>query len=336
MSLQQKKNGAFRTLAGLKYMDSQEIGSIMAYAGASVPVGYLSCDGQEVSKATYSGLYAIIGDTWGTATSTDNFKLPNLNNGSFLEGGVAGTYKDAGLPNIKGSSNYVLGTKNASNTGAIKLTNSPYDVVTSAAGSGDTRNFTTLSFNASDSNSIYSDSITTVQPKSACVKYCIRYMKTTNTILTLNEIKTAMVDMLYPVNSRYVQLDGMPEPTTFGGTWEVDTTYNGKALWVDSTQALGTSISAELPNIKGWISSCAGYGANAHLGAIQEGWIGSHRYSEVGSGTNIGNTTYTFSADLGQVNADGSTYVAQADSVYKNGGKVQPPAITCKVWKRTA
>lgn len=52
-------------------------GIISGFAGSTVPSGWLLCNGQEVSKTTYSKLYNVIGDLWGTATDTTKFKLPN-------------------------------------------------------------------------------------------------------------------------------------------------------------------------------------------------------------------------------------------------------------------
>lgn len=54
------------------------IGEIKAYAGLSIPDGWLECDGSEVSKTKYPNLYVAIGDLWGVPNSSSNFKLPNL------------------------------------------------------------------------------------------------------------------------------------------------------------------------------------------------------------------------------------------------------------------
>lgn len=53
-------------------------GEIGIIANNNIPNGWLLCDGTEVSKTTYSKLYAVIGDAWGTATDTTKFKLPDL------------------------------------------------------------------------------------------------------------------------------------------------------------------------------------------------------------------------------------------------------------------
>lgn len=54
------------------------IGVIMPYAGASAPTGYLFCDGDAVSRATYSDLFGIIGVTYGAGDGSTTFALPDL------------------------------------------------------------------------------------------------------------------------------------------------------------------------------------------------------------------------------------------------------------------
>jgi microcystin-dependent protein len=51
---------------------------IMPYAGASAPTGYLFCDGDAVSRATYSDLFGIIGVTYGAGDGSTTFALPDL------------------------------------------------------------------------------------------------------------------------------------------------------------------------------------------------------------------------------------------------------------------
>jgi len=57
------------------------IGTILPYAGASAPYGYLFCDGSEQEIAKYLDLYNIIGNTYGTPFRGQNgltFVLPDL------------------------------------------------------------------------------------------------------------------------------------------------------------------------------------------------------------------------------------------------------------------
>lgn len=81
-------------------------GTLIHYAGRTVPSGWLIANGANVSRKDYAALFAAIGTTYGAGDGSTTFGLPNLN-GRFLEGTTStsevGTYKSAGLPNITGS-----------------------------------------------------------------------------------------------------------------------------------------------------------------------------------------------------------------------------------------
>ena len=72
-------------------------GGIVAYGGAAAPSGYLLCDGRAVSRATYSGLFAAIGTTWGGGNGATTFNLPDLRS-RVLAGAGAGL--GAGLDSV--------------------------------------------------------------------------------------------------------------------------------------------------------------------------------------------------------------------------------------------
>lgn len=57
------------------------IGAVVPYAGSStaLPEGWLLCNGAGVSRTTYANLFAIIGTTYGSP-STSTFALPDLEN----------------------------------------------------------------------------------------------------------------------------------------------------------------------------------------------------------------------------------------------------------------
>ncbi|NDB68721.1 MAG: tail fiber protein [Methylocystaceae bacterium] len=81
-----------------QYVDAAgPAGAIMAFAGTSVPSGWLACQGQAVSQTTYAALYAAIGATWNTGgEGAGNFRLPDLR-GMFLRGtGTNGTGSSSG------------------------------------------------------------------------------------------------------------------------------------------------------------------------------------------------------------------------------------------------
>jgi len=67
-----------RGIAGATIPPAMPAGTVMPYAGASAPTGYLLCDGSAVSRSTYSALYAIIGTTYGAGDGSTTFNLPNL------------------------------------------------------------------------------------------------------------------------------------------------------------------------------------------------------------------------------------------------------------------
>lgn len=53
------------------------IGTIIAFAGNSVPSGYLECTGAVISRTTYSNLYTAIGTAWGAGDGSTTFKIPD-------------------------------------------------------------------------------------------------------------------------------------------------------------------------------------------------------------------------------------------------------------------
>lgn len=71
-------------------------GSIVMFAGSTVPQGWSACDGSQLAQATYPELFAAIGTTWATCTNPLNgsaysapaggfFRLPDLS-GAFVRG----------------------------------------------------------------------------------------------------------------------------------------------------------------------------------------------------------------------------------------------------------
>lgn len=59
-------------------MSSLPIGTILIYSLTGAPTNYLLCNGSSYSRTgTYSSLYAVIGTTYGSTSST-TFKVPNF------------------------------------------------------------------------------------------------------------------------------------------------------------------------------------------------------------------------------------------------------------------
>lgn len=56
---------------------SVPIGVVVDFWGTALPDGFLLCGGQEVSRATYADLFAVIGTTAGPGNGTTTFNLPD-------------------------------------------------------------------------------------------------------------------------------------------------------------------------------------------------------------------------------------------------------------------
>ena len=141
-------------------------GTIIQFAGKTIPDGYLSCNGALVSRTQFADLFAAIGTTWGTGDGKTTFKLPNMHH-RFLEGTTTtsevGTYVEAGLPNISGT----LAASWLSGTGAFKKTGD------GNCSEGQLWGSNKADFSASRSSAIYSSS-STVQPAAVRSFFCIK------------------------------------------------------------------------------------------------------------------------------------------------------------------
>jgi microcystin-dependent protein len=58
--------------------NTNPVGTITMYAGASSPPNYLMCDGAAVSRTTYAALFVIIGTTYGAGDGSTTFNLPDM------------------------------------------------------------------------------------------------------------------------------------------------------------------------------------------------------------------------------------------------------------------
>ena len=207
------------------------IGTILSYSAAIPPVGFLVCDGSEVSKSTYADLYSVIGDLYGECTDTTKFKLPDLRD-KFVQGanGNLGTSKEAGLPDLSGQVGYIKSIGDGSywqginiNTGVFKssqqtVRTSPTPA-TAAESTSHSQPPSTVVFKASDSNPIYGNS-DTVQPPSVCLTFIIKALKvsdkysdTPKDIYSTDEVVTDKVWMGKPVYRKVVDCGALPDTT---------------------------------------------------------------------------------------------------------------------------
>ena len=107
-----KLSGALPALDGssLTGIEGVNTGIIVPWSSASVPTGFLECNGAAVSRSTYSGLFAVVGTTYGSGDGSSTFNLPDLqdnvcvgksNNKSLASTGGANTVQSTG--NVGGS-----------------------------------------------------------------------------------------------------------------------------------------------------------------------------------------------------------------------------------------
>ena len=214
------------------------VGTIIAWIGntSNTPDGYLVCDGSEVSQTDYPELYSVIGDKFGTSSEEGKFKLPNLVDGTYLQGNMnSGKYMDAGLPSISGK---LTGTTNRAgehthaytkiNTYSPEVKNSGkkdlmiYSVSSSAATGSAGNHSHTINCDFSVEGGVYGKS-DTVTPKSMTVIYLI-CSKVIDTNGNTNNDLNSVFDLIYPVGSIYLDannLDTCPmESVITGSSWQ--------------------------------------------------------------------------------------------------------------------
>ena len=159
-------------------MNAIPVGTILPFAGNSIPSGFLACNGAAVSRTTYAALFSAIGTTYGSGNGSSTFNLPNVESNKFLQGNsTPGTVKTAGLPNIKGvayaASGYGFFRKDSGgNRSGAFIKGAAANNLEGGGYSNISTNY--LGFDASASNSIYGAS-NTVQPPAVTVRFIIKY-----------------------------------------------------------------------------------------------------------------------------------------------------------------
>ena len=152
---------------------------IFCLNGESLNSNEIWLEGAEVSKAAYAELYAVYGDTYGEASSPDNFVLPDFRNRSIWGSSDATFgYQSAALPNITGGfGNLLYGNPNgraiiASASGCFSLGGNTKPSIESSSRQGQAHD--AVSFSASNNSPIYQTDAT-VTPPSLKVRVKTRY-----------------------------------------------------------------------------------------------------------------------------------------------------------------
>ena len=116
------------------------VGSIILFSGATVPQNYLVCDGSAISRQTYSGLFNVIGTTYGAGDGFDTFNIPDLVNSvplgssnTYLLGGSGGSEDVALTTDSIPSHLHVVPQHGHSNSLVIKTPSLAHSITTQPA-----------------------------------------------------------------------------------------------------------------------------------------------------------------------------------------------------------
>lgn len=169
-------NTALQDIEDLKLSieDPAPTGFIGLWGDTTVPSGWLLCNGAAVSRITYAGLFAKVGTRYGAGDGSTTFNVPDMRDRYPIGVGTNALAAKIAeqLPNITGSAERnIVDNVTSIYSGALAIT-SPERVMQFTSG-GNTMKRTTLQFNASNSNSIYTDS-GKVYPLSLALNFIIK------------------------------------------------------------------------------------------------------------------------------------------------------------------
>lgn len=105
-------------------------GSVIDFAGATPPAGWLICDGSEVSRVAYASLFAALGETYGAGDGSATFNIPDARGrvSAGLDTPVSAAYADrltaAGTGN-PGVDSRTLGANGGADRHALTPTEGP-------------------------------------------------------------------------------------------------------------------------------------------------------------------------------------------------------------------
>ena len=94
-------------------------GVIVPYGVSAAPTGFLLCNGQAVSRTTYSALFAVVSALYGEGNGSSTFNVPDLR-GRFIAGWDAGA-GDNILTSVSGAAGTMIVGASIANTGGIQI-----------------------------------------------------------------------------------------------------------------------------------------------------------------------------------------------------------------------
>jgi microcystin-dependent protein len=84
------------------------VGSVISFAGTIAPNGWLLCNGEIVSRNTYSMLFETIGTTYGAGDGTTTFTLPDMRGRVSVAAGTGIGLTNRVLGVVGGEENHLL------------------------------------------------------------------------------------------------------------------------------------------------------------------------------------------------------------------------------------
>ena len=64
--------------------DTDPIGMTKIWPSENIPNKWLSCNGDAINRTTYSDLFDLLAEQYGSGDGNDTFNLPNINNNNFI------------------------------------------------------------------------------------------------------------------------------------------------------------------------------------------------------------------------------------------------------------
>jgi microcystin-dependent protein len=83
-------------------------GTVLMHGGATAPVGWLLCNGAEVSRSAYPDLYTAIGTAYGIGNGTTTFTLPDLRGRVAIGAGQGQSLTNRALASKGGEESHML------------------------------------------------------------------------------------------------------------------------------------------------------------------------------------------------------------------------------------
>lgn len=73
-----------------------------------MPAGWLLCDGSEVPRTTFAGLFSVLGGTWGIGDGINTFNLPDLQGRAAIGSGTGSGLSERLIGDLGGQETHQL------------------------------------------------------------------------------------------------------------------------------------------------------------------------------------------------------------------------------------